>query len=75
MIRAFSDEMESVRAASSLDSPPPCGNTRGREQTECVAPLCINLIGKRSNMPPVVAIRCASPPDQKSAFVMEALAC
>src|SRR5438132_13978379 len=70
--RAFSDEMESVRAASSVDSPPPCGEGSGvgvvkcgdaapnratplpspppqggREQTECVAPLCINLIGKR----------------------------
>src|SRR2546429_663547 len=73
--RARSDEIESVRAASSVDSPPPCGEglgvgvvqcgdaapnratplpspppQGGREQTECVAPLCINLIGKRSNL-------------------------
>jgi hypothetical protein len=33
--------------ATPLPSPPPQG---GREQTECVAPLCINLIGTRASL-------------------------
>src|SRR6266566_3031496 len=33
--RAFSDEMESVRAASSVDSPPPCGEGLGVGVVQC----------------------------------------
>jgi hypothetical protein len=38
--------------ATPLPNPPPQG---GREQTECVAPLCINLTGMRVSKPAMFA--------------------